>query len=235
MRCAQEKGDASLAQWWARTGGDLYLMGMIVDPHIESYIASLDGRADPVLAAMETLAARKSFPIIGRHAGMLLALLTRCIGARRVLELGSGYGYSALWFARALPEDGTVACTDLSRDNRDLAMNFFHTAGVEKKVSFHVGDALAFAGSQQGPFDIILNDIDKESYPASVEVAVSLLRSGGLFITDNTLWSGKVADERVSDAATKAIRSFNKSLFSRGDLESLIIPIRDGLTVCRKK
>ena len=208
---------------------------MIVDPHVESYIASLEGQVDPVLAAMESLAARKSFPIIGRHAGSLLALLARCIGARRVLELGSGYGYSALWFARALPEDGTIACTDLSRDNRDLAMNFFHTAGMEKRISFHVGDALVFARSQKAPFDIILNDIDKESYPASVEIAVPLLRSGGLFITDNTLWSGKVADESVTDADTRAIRSFNQAVFARADLESLIIPLRDGLTVCRKK
>lgn len=216
-------------------GGVSYLIRMIVDPHVESYIASLDGQADPVLAAMETLAARKSFPIIGRHAGALLALLARCIGARRVLELGSGYGYSALWFARALPEDGTIACTDLSRDNRDLAMNFFHTAGMEKRISFHVGDALVFARTQKGPFDIILNDIDKESYPASVDVAVPLLRPGGLFITDNTLWSGRVADESVTDAATRAIRSFNKAVFARADLESLVIPLRDGLTVCRKK
>jgi predicted O-methyltransferase YrrM len=212
-----------------------YLMRMIVDPHVESYIASLDGQADPVLAAMETLAARKSFPIIGRHAGSFLALLARCIGARRVLELGSGYGYSALWFARSLPADGTIACTDLSRDNRDLAMNFFHTAGMEKRITFHVGDALVFARTQKGPFDIILNDIDKESYPASVDVAVPLLRSGGLFITDNTLWSGKVADESVTDTATRAIRSFNQAVFARADLESIVIPLRDGLTVCRKK
>jgi caffeoyl-CoA O-methyltransferase len=212
-----------------------YLMRMIVDPHVESYIASLDGQADPVLAAMETLAARKSFPIIGRHAGSLLALLARCIGARRVLELGSGYGYSALWFARSLPADGTIACTDLSRDNRDLAMNFFHTAGMEKRITFHVGDALVFARTQKGPFDIILNDIDKESYPASVDVAVPLLRSGGLFITDNTLWSGKVADESVTDTATRAIRLFNQAVFARADLESIVIPLRDGLTVCRKK
>jgi len=210
-------------------------MRMIVDPHVESYIASLDGQVDPVLAAMETLAARKSFPIIGRHAGSLLALLARCIGARRVLELGSGYGYSALWLARALPEEGTIACTDLSRDNRDLAMNFFHTAGIQKRITFHVGDALVFARAQKGPFDIILNDIDKESYPASVEIAVPLLRSGGLFITDNTLWSGKVADKSVTDAATRAIRSFNQAVFARADLESLVIPLRDGLTVCRKK
>ena len=90
-------------------------------------------------------------------------------------------------------------------------------------------------GAQQGPFDIILNDIDKESYPASVDIAVPLLRSGGLFITDNALWSGKVADEKVTDAATRAIRSFNQAVFARADLDSLLIPLRDGLTVCRKK
>jgi caffeoyl-CoA O-methyltransferase len=210
-------------------------MRMIVDPQIESYIASLDAQADPVVAAMEALAERKRFPIIGRHAGTLLALLARCIGARRVLELGSGYGYSALWFARALPEDGTVTCTDLSQDNRELAIGFFRTAGIERKLSFHVGDALAFARDQKGPFDIILNDIDKQSYPASVEIAVPLLRSGGLFITDNTLWSGKVADNGVTDATTEAVRAFNTNIFSRQDLEAIIIPIRDGVAVCRKK
>jgi caffeoyl-CoA O-methyltransferase len=210
-------------------------MRMIVDPQIESYIASLDGQADPVVAAMEALAERKRFPIIGRHAGTLLALLARCIGARRVLELGSGYGYSALWFARALPEDGTVTCTDLSQDNRELAIGFFRAAGMERKLSFHVGDALAFARDQQGPFDIILNDIDKDSYPASVEIAVPLLRPGGLFITDNTLWSGKVADNGVTDATTEAVRTFNTNIFSRQDLEAIIIPIRDGVAVCRKK
>lgn len=230
------KANAALpARQWATAAGMSYLMRMIVDPQIESYIASLDGLADPVLADMEERAAKKSFPIIGRHAGTLLAMLARCIGARRVLELGSGYGYSALWFARALPEEGTVTCTDLSRDNRALALDFFRRAGVEKKISFHVGDALSFARAQKGPFDIILNDIDKESYPASVEVAVPLLRSGGLFITDNTLWSGKVADEGVTDATTRAIRTFNKVIFSRGDLEALMIPIRDGVAVCRKK
>jgi len=208
---------------------------MIVDPRIESYIASLDGEADHVLSAMEALAERKRFPIIGHHSGSLLAMLARCIGARRVLELGSGYGYSAVWFARALPDDGKVVCTDLSRDNRELALGYFRTAGLEQKIEFIVGDALATARDQQGPFDIVLNDIEKESYPLTIDVAVRLLRPGGLFITDNTLWSGKVADASVTDASTEAIRSFNRQIFSHKDLESLIVPIRDGVAVCRKK
>jgi caffeoyl-CoA O-methyltransferase len=208
---------------------------MITDPRIESYIASLDGEADHVLSAMEALAERKRFPIIGHHSGSLLAMLARCIGARRVLELGSGFGYSAIWFARALSNDGKVICTDLSRDNRELALGYFRAAGLEQKIEFIVGDALATARDQQGPFDIVLNDIEKEAYPLTIDVALRLLRPGGLFITDNTLWSGKVADPSVTDPSTEAIRSFNRQIFSHKDFDALIVPIRDGVAVCRKK
>jgi predicted O-methyltransferase YrrM len=208
---------------------------MIVEPRIESYIAALWASPDPVLAAMEAFAERRRFPIVGRHTGSLLGLLARCIGARKVIELGSGYGYSALWFARALPDDGKVICSDLSADNRDLALGYFRTAGLESRIDFRVGDGLAIAKEQSPGFDIVFNDIDKEDYPASVEVAVRLLRSGGLFITDNTLWKGKVADDGRGDEITEAVRAFNKLVFSRPDLESVIFPIRDGVTVCRKK
>jgi len=212
-----------------------YSLSMIVDPRIERYIASLDAQADPVLAAMEALAERRHFPIVGRQSGILLGLLARCIGARRVLELGSGYGYSALWFARALPEGGTVLCSDVSRENHDLAMGYFRTAGLESRIEFRVGDALAIARELKPGFDIVFNDIDKEAYPDSIDIAVSLLRPGGLFITDNLLWSGKVADPGARDASTESIRAFTKALYARADLESIIIPVGDGLSVCRKK
>jgi caffeoyl-CoA O-methyltransferase len=208
---------------------------MIVDPGVEAYVASLDAQPDPVLAAMEALAERRRFPIVGRQAGALLAMLARLMGARRVLELGSGYGYSALWFARALPPDGRVVCTDLSSDNRELALGYFRTAGVEKKVEFLVGDALQSARAQKGPFDIIFNDIDKHAYPGSVEVAVPLLRSGGLFITDNALWSGKVAADGPGDATTESVRAFNRIVFSHPELETILLPVHDGLAVCRRK
>ncbi|HET6451436.1 MAG TPA: O-methyltransferase [Spirochaetia bacterium] len=208
---------------------------MIVEPRIEAYVDALWASPDPVLAAMEALAERRRFPIVGRHAGALLGMLARCLGAQRVLEMGSGYGYSALWFARAMPETGKVTCSDLSADNRDLAMGYFRTAGLESRVEFLVGNSLAVAQQQAPGFDIVFNDIDKEDYPRSVDVAVRLLRSGGLFISDNTLWSGKVAESGTGDAPTEAIRTFNKQVFARADLESVIVPIRDGLTVCRKK
>jgi predicted O-methyltransferase YrrM len=208
---------------------------MIVDPRIESYIASLDAQSDPVLAAMEALAERRRFPIVGRQAGMLLGVLTHAIAAHRVLELGSGYGYSALWFARALPPDGKVICTDFSRDNRDLALGYFRTTGLEAKMEFLVGDALALAREQRPGFDIIFVDIDKEGYPTVLDVALPLLLSGGLLITDNVLWSGRVADPAATDPATEAVRVFNKLIFSRAELESLILPIHDGIAVCRKR
>jgi caffeoyl-CoA O-methyltransferase len=208
---------------------------MIVDPRIERYIASLDAQPDPVLAAMEALAERRHFPIVGRQTGSLLGMLARLIGARRILELGSGYGYSALWFARALPEGGTVLCTDVSRENHDLAMGYFRTAGLESRIEFRVGDALAVARELKPGFDIVFNDIDKEAYPTSVDTAVSLLRAGGLFITDNVLWSGRVADDGSREPTTEAIRAFNRMLFARADLETIIVPVGDGVSVCRKK
>ena len=208
---------------------------MIIDPQIEAYVDALWAPPDPVLAAMEALAERRRFPIVGRHTGALLGLLTRCLGAHRVLELGSGYGYSALWFARALPQDGKVICCDRSADNRDLAMGYFKAAGIEARVEFKVGNCLDIAREQAPGFDIVFNDIDKEDYPVSIDVAVALLRTGGLFITDNTLWRGKVAEKGRGDSITEAVRSFNRLVFARPDLESIIFPIRDGVTVCRKR
>jgi predicted O-methyltransferase YrrM len=207
---------------------------MIVEPRIESYIASLDGRTDTVLAAMEALAERRSFPIVGPHVGSLLAMLARLMGARRVLELGSGYGYSALWFARALAADGKVVCTDLTADNRDLAMGFFRSAGVEGKIEFLVGDGLEIARRQAGPFDIVFNDIDKVGYPASLPVIASRLRPGGLLITDNLLWHGRILDVEDQSPDTAGVREFTRLVTTSPEWTASIVPIRDGLLVARR-
>ncbi len=207
--------------------------GILTDS-IETYLESLNGHTDSVLAEMEEIAHKKDFPIVGPLVGRMLGILAGTAGARRVLELGSGYGYSGIWFARSLPADGRITCTDLSKDNRDLALRFFSAAGLESKLDFQVGDALQIARELKGPFDIVFNDIDKQQYPESVEIAVRLLRPGGLFITDNTLWSGRVADRGVADPATKAVRKFNETIFRRRDLLSAIIPLRDGVAVCQK-
>ena len=206
----------------------------ITAPAIERYIFSLGDSADPIRSEMEDLAAARGFPIVGPHVGQILAILARSSGARRVLELGSGFGYSALWLARALPPGGEVHCTETAEENRELALDFLGRAGVMDRVRFHLGDAREVMGRLEGPFDIVFNDIDKEQYPRVVEPTVALLRPGGLFVTDNVLWKGKVAAEGAADATTRAVLEFNKLVHRHPQLESTILPVRDGLAVCVK-
>ncbi len=208
---------------------------MIVDPQIETYLETLQPEPDPVQAEMERLAAERDFPIVGPQVGALLALLARTSGARRVLELGSGFGYSALWFTRALPDDGSVQLTDFSQAALDEARAFLQRAGQEKKARFHAGDGLDTAAGLEGPFDIIFNDIDKEHYPEVVDRAVDLLRPGGLLVTDNALWYGKPADPQIrDDAATQGVRDYNRRVMAHPDLSTVILPLRDGVAVSLK-
>lgn len=206
----------------------------IIQPDIEKYLATVRSPSVPLLAEMEAWAAAHDFPIVGPDVGRLLFILARFTGARRVLELGSGYGYSAFWFALALPPDGEVHCTDQSTDNRDRAREYFRRAGMEAKLHFHVGEALSLARGIQGPFDIVFNDIDKEDYPAAIETATTLLRAGGLFVTDNALWYGKVAVPEP-DAPTRGVLRFNQLLAADTRYETVILPLRDGLSVAVKK
>jgi len=210
----------------------------IVAAPIEAYLDALAGTPidEPVRVAMERLAAERGFPIVGPHVGRLLSILARTLGARRILELGSGFGYSAYWFARAVGEGGEVHCTDLSQDNRDQALEFLGQAGLAERVTFHLGDALEVARAQQsGTFDLVFNDVDKELYPRTVELAVEQLRPGGLFITDNALWKGRVAAPTEADETTKAVLEFNRLITAHPQLETVIVPLRDGLAICRKQ
>jgi caffeoyl-CoA O-methyltransferase len=208
----------------------------IVNPLIESYIASLSPSRDPVLQEMEDYAGSNGFPIVGPQVGRLLEILARFSGARRILELGSGFGYSAYWFLRGMPEDGEIFCTDFSRENLEIAMGYFRRRGWHDRVRFRAGDAFTVAREMKGPFDIVFNDVDKHVYPESVEVAVSLLRKGGLFITDNVLWDGQVAEASArSDPTTASVMRFNQIVSGRPDLETVILPIRDGVAVCQRR
>ena len=205
----------------------------IVAPEIEQYIATLHPAGDAVQQRMERIAAERSFPIVGPHVGRLLGLLARAVGARRVLELGSGFGYSALWFSRALPENGEVHCTESSAANRDLALELLEQAGVAGRVRFHLGDARELLEQIDGPFDVVFNDIDKEQYPEVIEPVVSRLRPGGLFLTDNVLWKGRVAQD-APDATTRAVLEFNRRVHQHPLLNTTILPIRDGVALCYK-
>lgn len=198
---------------------------------LEQYLLAVTPARDRALADMERYAARHGFPIIGPLVGRFIYQLTVALRATRILELGSGYGYSAYWFALASGKKGRITLTDTDPVNLARAKAYFARGGLETRFSYRVGNALAVAARLHGPYDIILNDIDKEDYPETIDVAARLLRPGGLFITDNVLWSGKVFASRASDPATEGIRRFTRKLHRDRRFFSTIIPLRDGLAL----
>jgi predicted O-methyltransferase YrrM len=211
------------------------MAGEIVNPDVESYMRSLQDRHDePVLLEMEREAAARSFPIINRLCGVAVEVLARAVRARRVFELGSGYGYSAYWFARAVGDGGEVHCTDGDPANEKKAAEYLGRARVWDRIRFHVGDAVTNLGSVPGEFDVVYNDIDKHGYPDAWRAARERIRVGGLYICDNVLWYGRVADAGVADPRpelTAAILEHNRLIADDDTYLSTIVPLRDGVMV----
>jgi len=207
-------------------------MPEIVNPKIEEYLRRLYDDGDAVRHEMEELARQRHFPIVGPLVGRTLEVLTRAIGARRIFELGSGYGYSALHFARAAGPGATVHCTELSEENIRLAEGFLTRARVWDRITYHRQEATAALGAVGGTWDIIYLDIDKDGYPPVVDLAHAHLRPGGLFITDNVIWSGRVLDgEDDGSPATRGVKEFTKRLFAHRGFLAAINPTRDGVAV----
>ncbi|MCC6160086.1 MAG: O-methyltransferase [Deltaproteobacteria bacterium] len=200
---------------------------------LDRYLEALIPQRPDEVARMEAYAAERRFPIIGPHVGRLLALFARATNARTVFEMGSGYGYSAYWFLTGMPAEGRIVLTDGDAGNRDRAASHLDTLGFAGRYDFRVGIGQEILAREPGSFDIVYNDIDKEQYPEVIDVALAKLRSGGLFITDNVLWSARVATDDAAPSTT-AIRTFNDHLFARADAFSAIVPVRDGLAVAVK-
>ena len=153
--------------------------------------------------------------------------------AKRIFEMGSAIGYSTIWLARAAGPGAEVFYTDGNPENARRAKEYFRRAGVAGRIHVLVGDALQLLRKTPGKFDLIFNDVDKHQYPAVLRLAVPRIRRGGLFITDNTLWSGRVA-RPGRDKYTRGIQRFNRMVYSSKRLFPVLIPLRDGVTVCRK-
>jgi predicted O-methyltransferase YrrM len=206
-------------------------------PQLVSYLESLLPARHPVLQEMERRAAETRFPIVGPLVGQLFYLLTRLTGARRVFELGSGYGYSTAWFALGVRENGggevyhVVWDESLSRDARD----YLNRMGLAELVRFEVSEAVACLQRTEGPFDIIFNDIDKEMYPASLEAIKPKLRSGGLLLVDNAFRGGMVFDPAEQSAGTEGVRTLTRMLFEVPDFLCSIMPLRDGVLMAYRR
>ncbi len=209
----------------------------ITNPAVEDYIRGLLARHDePVLLEMEAEGKERGFPIVGRMVGVVLEILARSIGTRRVIELGSGYGYSGYWFSHAVGPQGELHLTDGDPENERKARDYLTRAGLWDPVTFHVGDAVSTLNSLEGDFDIVYCDIDKHGYPEAWRAARDRVRVGGFFICDNTLWSGRVTgapdvEEFRDPSWTEAIKDMNRAVASDEGYLATILPIRDGVMV----
>jgi predicted O-methyltransferase YrrM len=202
----------------------------IVDPRIEAYMRGLLARHDEeALLEMEAEARERDFPIVGRTVGVTLEVMARAISARRVFELGSGYGYSAYWFARAVGPDGEVHCTDGNPRNEGRAAGYLGRAGLWDRIRYHVGDAVTALRETTGEFDVVYDDIDKEGYPEAWREARERIRVGGLYLCDNVLWSGRVVEGETQDGWTEAILEHNQMIADDERYLSVIVPTRDGV------
>jgi len=210
-------------------------MGGIITEPVEDYLYSLIPPRDELLSEIEAEAAKRDIPIVGPAVGRILHQLALMTGAKTVFEMGSAIGYSTIWWARAIVKGGRVFYTDGDRKNAEQARKYFERAGIADRINIAVGDALELLSEQKQEFDIIFNDVDKEDYPRVFRTAIPRLRRGGLFVTDNVLWSGRVAEKNPAEARTKAILEFNRLVYSSPDLFTTILPVRDGLAVALKR
>jgi len=208
----------------------------LVAAPVALYLEALVPKRHSELARMERAARKTHFPIIGPAVGQLCYLLARAIGARRVFELGSGFGYSTAWFARAVRESGggVVHHVVWDEDLSTKAKGHLAAMGLDDVVRYTVGEAVDVLKKTEGIFDVMFCDIDKHGYPAALPIMEGKLRSGGLLIVDNMLWSGRIFDASDKSKDTEGIRKFTRLVFKSPQWAASIVPIRDGVLVARK-
>ncbi|WP_277589416.1 class I SAM-dependent methyltransferase [Pseudomonas chlororaphis] len=213
-----------------------------LDDALYHYLLDVSLRETPLLRRLrdETQALPMARWQVAPEQGQFLALLIKLIGARRVLEVGTFTGYSALSMAAALPEDGQLICCDIPDDYNATARRYWQEAGVAGRIELRLAPALeTLARIEQeegeGGFDLVFIDADKANYPAYLESALRLLRVGGLAVFDNTLWSGRVLEENPQSEDTRAIQALNRALKDDPRVDLSLLPLGDGLTLCRKR
>lgn len=212
-------------------------MPPLIANEVSAYLESLVPARHPELLAMEAYARERDFPIIGPVVGHLCYQVARMIGARRVFELGSGFGYSTAFFARAVEENGGGVVHHVVWDEAlsTQARAQLDAMGYGGLITYHASEAIETLRSQDGPFDLIFNDIDKHAYPASLPVIEAKLRPGGVLIVDNMLWSGRIFDARDASADTKGVRELTRLLTTSPRWTTSVIPIRDGVVIAVRR
>jgi predicted O-methyltransferase YrrM len=208
----------------------LHRSAVIVEPAIERYLHRMQLPDDSVLAEMERVGEERGFPIIGPLVGRLCEQVARSIAAQAVFEMGSGFGYSTAWFARAVGPKGRVVHTEMDTGLQKEAKEWLHKASLLKRVDLRLGNAVELLAKDKGPYDIVFIDIEKEDYPKAWDLARDRVRVGGYVIADNTLWHGKVVG-KARDAATVGIREYNRRAQEDTGYLTTILPVRDGVSL----
>ncbi len=201
------------------------------------YLERLLPSREPLLVEMESFAAREGIPISDPEVGRMLRMLVRAVGANRVLEVGSAIGYGAIWMARG-GENVRVTCLERDAERRRLARGYLERAGVLERVEILAGEALEVMRGLVPPFDLVYLDADKREYRRLLDFSLQLLRVGGVVIIDNLLWKGQVADPpddlEDEDDEAETLRTFNGYFSMHPQLDSLIVPLGDGLGLAVK-
>lgn len=207
-----------------------------LDPNLEAYVAKHSEQEPELLQklAREThLKVLQPRMLSGAYQGRLLALLSKLIAPKHILEIGTYTGYSALCLAEGLQANGQIDTIDINEELTDMQRKYFDVSGYGKHIVQHLGNAAEIIPAIEGTFDFVFIDADKEQYPLYFDLIVDRVRSGGLIIADNVLWSGKVL-EPATDEATESLQSFNKKVAKDSRVETVILAVRDGLTLLRK-
>ena len=213
----------------------------LVTDDVYRYLLEHSMPADEVVTALvdetrEALPDRAGMQV-GGEQGRLLHLLVKLTGARDVLEIGTFTGMSALWMARALPEDGRLVCLDISEEWTAIARKYWKRAGVDHLIELDIAPALDTLRAMpvEPAFDMAFIDADKGNYPTYLDEVVPRLRPGGLLVADNVLWSGRVVERGDETDDTEAIRRFNRVVVDHPELEAVVLPISDGMTLARRR
>jgi O-methyltransferase len=215
---------------------------LTLTPPLYEYLSSVSVREPALLRRLrqETAHDAAANMQIGPEQGQFMALLVELIGARTIIEIGTYTGYSSLCMALAMPDDGRLVCCDVSEAWTAIARRYWVEAGVDDRIELRLAPALdtllqLLQEGAGGQFDLVFIDADKENYLEYYELALRLLRPGGLMMVDNTLWNGAVIDNRDHSEVTEAIRHFNQVLYEDDRINLSLVPIGDGLTLALKK
>lgn len=208
-----------------------------ISDQLQQYIDDHSMEESDLLKALDRETHKKVLQprmLSGSYQGRLLALLAKMIGPKKILEVGTYTGYATLCMAEGLTTDGLIDTIDHNEELADMQRRYFDQSPYGSQIVQHLGEAKDILKTFAGPYDLVFLDADKENYPHYFDLIIDKLETGGVILSDNVLWSGKVL-EKATDEATSALQEYNHKINTDVRVETVVLPIRDGLTITRKR